>query len=87
MRKVITFYGYVQGVGFRAISKYAAKKFNVCGWVRNNPDGTVTLVLEGQEKQIGIVINYLKNFFQENISKIIKKQEKEKGLQNFEIKI
>ncbi len=86
MRKKLIFSGNVQGVGFRAISRHAARKFHVQGWVRNNSDGTVTLVLEGNGKQIGIVINYLKNFFQENIDKMIQIQEKEEGLQSFEIR-
>lgn len=87
MRQRVTFSGQVQGVGFRSVAKHAAKKFNVAGWVKNNPDGTVTLVLEGQRRQIGIVINYLKSFFRGNIKRIIARKEKEEGLQGFEIKI
>jgi len=85
MRKRFIFSGTVQGVGFRATSKYIARKFRVNGWVRNNPDGTVTLVLEGGEKSIQDVLTYLKNFFRDEIKKIDIQEEKEEGLSSFQI--
>jgi len=85
MRKRFTFSGTVQGVGFRSVSKYIARKFQVNGWVKNNPDGTVVLVLEGKGKSINIALSYLKNFFQNRIKKIDIKEEKEEGLNSFQI--
>lgn len=76
--KKITFYGKVQGVGFRYFSSKFAKKLKITGWVKNNEDGTVTLVAQGEEKNIEALINYLKLFFKGKIEKTevqAKKQE------------
>jgi acylphosphatase len=39
--------GRVQGVGFRRYVQRWARKLDLTGWVRNEPDGTVRLVAEG----------------------------------------
>ena len=39
--------GRVQGVGFRRYVRKWARKLDLVGWVRNEPDGTVHLVAEG----------------------------------------
>ena len=41
--KQILFAGKVQGVGFRYAAKQIAMSYDVCGWVKNLPDGTVEL--------------------------------------------
>lgn len=41
--------GSVQGVGFRWTAKRIADRIGVDGWVRNNPDGSVSLALEGTD--------------------------------------
>ncbi|MGF1506682.1 MAG: acylphosphatase [Chloroflexi bacterium] len=40
--------GMVQGVGFRASARRAANRLSVTGWVRNEPDGSVFTVAEGE---------------------------------------
>lgn len=50
--------GVVQGVYFRANTVDAAGRFGVCGWVKNNPDGTVEAVLEGRADSVGKVIEW-----------------------------
>lgn len=86
MRKRIIFYGQVQGIGFRFRTAVLAKKFNIFGWVKNNNDGSVTLVAEGLEENIESLINNLKDYFQDNIENIKEIIEKEEGLIDFEIK-
>ncbi len=86
MRKRINFYGQVQGVGFRYVTNLVAEKYGLYGWVKNNKDGSVTLVLEGVEESINEMLNYLQNFFKENIDKIEEKEEPEEKLTSFEIK-
>lgn len=39
--------GLVQGVGFRYFIAQKAEAYGLTGWTRNNPDGTVTAVVEG----------------------------------------
>jgi len=86
MRKKITFYGQVQGVGFRYVANLIAEKYGLYGWVKNNKDGSVTLVVEGIEESINEMLDYLKKFFKENIDELEEKEEPEEKLTSFEIK-
>lgn len=44
--------GRVQGVYFRASTQREAKRLGLSGWVRNRPDGTVEILVEGEELAI-----------------------------------
>ncbi len=39
--------GIVQGVTYRASARDAAEELGLSGWVRNEPDGSVSAVAEG----------------------------------------
>lgn len=56
IRKHITFYGWVQGVGFRYRARHAANLYTCTGWVRNEWDGSVTMEIQGTEEAIDKVI-------------------------------
>ncbi len=56
LRQRIVFYGWVQGVGFRYRAIHAAGHYGVTGWVRNDPDGSVTMEIQGMQEQIDSVI-------------------------------
>ena len=56
VRKHIVFSGWVQGVGFRYRARNAAEHFGATGWVKNEYDGTVTMEIQGTERQIDQVI-------------------------------
>lgn len=56
VRKHIDFYGWVQGVGFRWRARQAANMYDCTGWVRNNPDGSVSMEIQGKEECIDQVI-------------------------------
>ncbi len=44
----VRYSGRVQGVGFRATALSIARAHPVTGWVRNDPDGAVTLETQGE---------------------------------------
>ncbi len=56
IRKYIRFYGQVQAVGFRWTAMQAAKLYGVTGWVRNEYDDSVSMEIQGTERQIDDVI-------------------------------
>ena len=44
--------GRVQGVGYRYFVRDAALRRNIRGWVRNNPDGTVSIAAAGERTSL-----------------------------------
>lgn len=56
IRKRFTFYGDVQGVGFRWRARHAANLYSCTGWCRNEWDGSVVMEIQGEEKNIDQVI-------------------------------
>ncbi|MED9968808.1 MAG: acylphosphatase [Ruminococcus sp.] len=61
IRKRITFFGRVQGVGFRYTASYAANSCGVTGWVRNEYNGSVTMEIQGTEEQIYKTLSLINN--------------------------
>ena len=41
--------GLVQGVGFRWTTQMIAQELGITGTVKNNPDGSVSIVAQGEE--------------------------------------
>ena len=52
--------GDVIGVGFRAWTKIQAKITGVNGWVRNNEEGFVETVIQGDEEKVKSIIESIK---------------------------
>ena len=52
IRQHTIFRGHVQGVGFRATAARVAEGFEVAGHVRNLADGSVELVVEGNDTEV-----------------------------------
>lgn len=50
--KRVIFEGRVQGVGFRYTVKDLARGFDVCGWVKNLPEGSVELQVMGEPTEV-----------------------------------
>jgi acylphosphatase len=48
VRRRVIVHGHVQGVFFRDSVRRLADRHGVAGWVRNNWDGTVEAVFEGE---------------------------------------
>ena len=50
--KHIIFIGRVQGVGFRFTASHIAERYRLTGFVRNLPDGTVEMLVQGRSDDI-----------------------------------
>ena len=54
------FQGRVQGVGFRARARDTARSHTVTGWVRNEPDRTVLLEVQGEPDAVRAYLDDLR---------------------------
>lgn len=61
------FVGRVQGVGFRATAADVAGGHPVTGWVRNEPDDTVRLEVQGQPAAIERMLEELRERMRRHI--------------------
>jgi acylphosphatase len=53
-------HGYVQGVGFRFFARREALALGLYGYARNQPDGSVEVVVEGPRRQLDAYLARLK---------------------------
>ena len=77
LAKRVIFEGRVQGVGFRYTVKDLSRGFDVCGWVKNLPDGSVELQVMGEISEVesfikeiseeSTVAHHIKNLIAEKI--------------------
>jgi acylphosphatase len=56
IRRRVTVSGRVQGVFFRETVRRRALSTRVGGWIRNNPDGTVEAVFEGDAGAVDALV-------------------------------
>jgi acylphosphatase len=56
-RRVVV-HGSVQGVFFRDTMRRKAQSRGVSGWVRNNPDGTVEALFEGDPEAVESMVAF-----------------------------
>lgn len=68
-RRVI-YQGRVQGVGFRWTTRQIAKGFHVTGFVRNLPDGTVEVHVQGTAAEVSSFLNSLRDTMASNIDHV-----------------
>lgn len=52
--------GRVQGVGFRFFTQKTALQFQLSGWVKNEPDGSVTFEAQGDKGHLEPFLDLLK---------------------------
>ena len=64
----VIYSGRVQSVGFRATVLHFARKYRVTGFVRNQRDGTVELVVEGLEAEIEALLADIRERFNRNLT-------------------
>jgi acylphosphatase len=58
VRKRVVVHGRVQGVFFRDTTRRIAASRGVAGWVRNNPDGSVEAVFEGEPDAVAALVGF-----------------------------
>jgi acylphosphatase len=51
-------YGRVQGVFYRASARDKARSLLLSGFARNCPDGSVEILAEGEEAQLGALLHW-----------------------------
>ena len=62
MKRVrVVVHGFVQGVYFRDATRRLALRHGVSGWVRNNWDGTVEAVFEGEPETVERLVEFCRN--------------------------
>jgi len=57
----VKIHGKVQGVFFRANTQEKAKELGVKGWVKNEPDGTVSAIFEGEDSAVVKIVEWCKH--------------------------
>jgi acylphosphatase len=58
IRRRVIVHGWVQGVFFRDTTRRLARQRGVAGWVRNNRDGTVEAVFEGDSDAVERLVDF-----------------------------
>jgi acylphosphatase len=58
IRRRVVIHGWVQGVFFRDSVRRRARVAGIAGWVRNNWDGTVEAVFEGEAGAVERLIDF-----------------------------
>ena len=85
-RARIVYSGTVQGVGFRYTVQRHAVSHGLKGWVRNCPDGTVEIQVEGPKETIEELCRGVEGYFQEYIQdKDVQFSLAEAGFKDFKI--
>ena len=81
LHREIRLYGLVQGVGLRAAIRRQARELGITGFVKNEPEGTVYLEMEGEKE----ALEKLKSWFLrgDHVAEITKAEINEGPIQNF----
>ena len=58
VRRRVVVHGHVQGVFFRDSVRRVALRQSVTGWIRNNADGTVEAVFEGEPEAVERLVEF-----------------------------
>ena len=86
IRRRIVIYGWVQGVFFRDTMRRRAQHAGIAGWARNNWDGTVEAVLEGEAGAVERLIAFCRQGPRgAQVDRVDVTDEEPEGLTGFEI--
>jgi acylphosphatase len=80
-------HGHVQGVFFRDSVRRLAERLGVSGWVRNNWDGTVEAVLEGDRDGVESVVGFMREGPRgARVERVDVADEEPEGLSGFDVR-
>jgi acylphosphatase len=83
--KHIVVRGQVQGVNYRSAAQDAAGDLGVAGWVRNRDDGTVEMVVEGDDDAVEEMIAWAREGSpQARVDDVEVTETEPQGLRSFE---
>jgi len=78
--------GKVQGVFFRASARKTASSLNLKGWVKNEPDRTVSLWVEGPDEKVEEFMDWChRGPSQATVHEVMKKEEYPEDFKDFQI--
>lgn len=60
VRVHLRIFGSVQGVFFRHSAKLEAERLEIVGWIRNNADGSVEVMAQGEKEKVDKFIAWSK---------------------------
>ncbi|MFC4553673.1 acylphosphatase [Georgenia faecalis] len=79
--------GVVQGVGMRWSCAREAERHGVSGWVRNLDDGTVEVVLEGDDAPVAAMLGWLREGPPHaRVADVVTHDEAPRGARRFDIR-
>lgn len=86
VRAHVMFSGTVQGVGFRFTVQRQALSLDLKGWVKNLPNGSVELLVEGPKEKIEKLCQNIEEYFDGYIrNKDIQFTPAQEKFENFQI--
>jgi acylphosphatase len=87
IRRRVIVTGRVQGVFFRDSTRRAAISRGVAGWVRNNPDGTVEAVFEGDAVAVDVLVDQARaGPSRADVQDVVVHEEEPERLDGFEVR-
>ena len=86
IRRRVVVHGQVQGVFFRDSCRREARSRHVAGWVRNNEDGTVEAVFEGDSDAVTTLVDWTHaGTAGAQVSRVEVTEEEPEGLNGFRV--
>jgi acylphosphatase len=86
-RRHVIVHGYVQGVFFRDAVRRRAEAANVAGWIRNNRDGTVEGVFEGELEEVERLVDFCRRGPRgAEVERVEVVEDEPEGLRGFEVR-
>ena len=87
IRRRVIVHGHVQGVFFRDTVRRTAVREGVAGWVRNNGDGTVEAVFEGEPEAVERLVAFTRRGPRgARVDRVETSEERPEGVQGYSIR-